>query len=428
MGTDAREKKIIAVLFAAGMLIRIFFMCTTYFGDIYYIYMPPMLWTEHGHFNIYDYIKQHGQMLNGWIYYPPALFFVVSGTIKSITAVLPGFPQWIELLNRGDIANAMADPSRFQYLFAMKLPFLLCDAAATAILLRIGRPNIRKFIVAFWILNPQVIHTTYIVGQFDVLIALCMAAAILLFYRDKQIASSLVLGAATALKVFPGIVLFLQSFTGGKKPGRMILLFMLGILISVALTVPFLLHRGTGVLESYFTYPGIGSAEGGGVAKFFIRLTPVILLSFYMLAKQRSHPDFLTDATVVLLSTFLLTVRFEDRYLLWIYPAVIIYASQDKKTALLPILILIFVNLSTLTFYSDVITNVFSPLAGKPLHINWIPEYCAAHGLIAPHKIFKISTKLFMAILVFRILIQKKKSSIDSDDGGNRSEPALKTV
>ncbi len=243
------------------------------------------------------------------------------------------------------------------------------------------------------------------------MIAFCMSYSLLLYYRDKKIGTSLVLGTAAALKVIPGVVLFIHSFVSDRRYTGKILLFLLGISISLVLTIPFIIHGDMSVIEAYVTNPGIGAAGSGNIIKLMIRLSPLMIVSLIVLVRSRLWHDYLPDAMIVLIAVFILTVCFEDRYILWIYPAIIIYAAKERKAALLPIVILLLVNLSTLTFYSGVTTNAFSPLAGRPLHIDWIPEYCAAHGLIAPHKIFKTLTKLFMAILVIRILFQKRNTS-----------------
>lgn len=405
MKTENRTRTLIIIALAAGYAARMFLMATTYSGDLGYIYGPPLIWTEHGYFNVYAHMNAFGWDTSQMIYYPPGMLLISASFEKIISLIFPSFPTWVLLLREGDTAAAMADPARFYYLFLMKLPSLACDALLVKLLLRMRDRIPVGYTLFFWVLNPFVIHDLYMVGQFDSIVALPVCAAMYHYYSGRHQRVSVYLGIAAAIKTFPLIVVFCHALISGRSHGEKIRLLVIGGIIPLMLTLPFLIGGDFTVLRSYFASGvGVESTSGGGLVNLLLRMTPVAAVLAIILVRRKGYSDYLPRAAIALLFMLILTVRFEDRYVLWVIAPLMIYAAGGGTPRLWVILVVVFSNLSTFTYYGELVTQVFSPLAGGPVSTGWIADYCAGHGLPMPHKIFKILMKTAMVIITVKIL------------------------
>lgn len=160
--------------------------------------------------------------------YPPPAYLVHAVFNKLFFWAYPKNAFWT-LIN--DIGKLRQTPGFAALMYWLKLPYLLADILCFYLLLRYLPKADGNRLIWLWWFNPVVIYTCYLVGQFDIFVALFLIAAVAAI--KKPLLSALMLGLGAGFKPFS---LLLLPFL----PGNRIKNILVGIGTYLVLIAPYL--------------------------------------------------------------------------------------------------------------------------------------------------------------------------------------------
>ncbi len=372
-----------------GLLIRFILMpCTMHGQDLLTVHYFPMMFVKEGIWDPYGFISNNAANFPN-TYYGPVLFIIISIVnfifIKVFHAVslvrmleissTMMFKQFMTV----DYVYALAKLDLLKNLFLMKTPYLLFDLLIGAILLRLAatiKAKLRAY--KLWMLNVVVLHTTYMVGQFEIIPAFFMIAALFcaMLKRPYLAVVSLSLGGAT--KLFPYILILPASLLLGQDWGKRLRLLLTAGIVSVALYLPFYLASGKAVFGIFMLSQPV---EYAGITRWILTGIFAILYVFISVNAVKDsrapHPEtklLFYFLTVALLACTVTRIRL--RYLVLITPLLALFLAQYKYKkftiiTLLIILLAAFLSLPVRTLQ----WGLFAPLNPEYLiNLPTIPE------------------------------------------------------
>ena len=255
-----------------GLLIRLAVMPFTMHPDIVFVHYFPSLLAYHGVVDVYGYIARHFaesvQQL-GWSYYPPWTYFTLGLFQLVMRPFVSGFDTWIRISGIGGDVPGLplylmlpAGEHAFRYIFAMKIPYLVFDLLAGLIILRIPQDR-NKALTAFkfWMLNPVVLYSCFIFGQFDVIPACFIILSLYFARRGHPVWAVVALGIGGGYKIVPLVLLPLAAALLGRSYWERIRLFVLGLVPFVVPVALLYIPSQGAVLKSVF--PDVLSGKVG---------------------------------------------------------------------------------------------------------------------------------------------------------------------
>lgn len=295
-------------LLILGMIIRILIMPWFFHPDIKSQHFH-FQFLSHGVTNIFSYVENNKNKLpytDTFNYLP--LTYLSFGTVH---ALLKPFypPQFYTWLNDWGV-NQNNYPNLIYYMFVLKLPYLIFDLICGIYLLKIFGEKAFKF----WLFNPFTIYLIYCLGNFDIVPVCLSVMAYFYLTKNKNFLSFFLLGIASALKLYP--LLLLPFFLFYKKPQiknlfTNSLIYLLPIFISVA---PFLSNQS---FVKSFTSSGLSQLLLNQKI-LNIPIFPVfylIIFLLYFLKKIDINKSFL-----LLFLIFICFVPFHTQWILWFLP------------------------------------------------------------------------------------------------------------
>ncbi|OQA04690.1 MAG: GPI transamidase subunit PIG-U [bacterium ADurb.Bin400] len=181
--------------------------------------------------------------------YPPLWAFVLLLVGKVVTffsgaAALGGYVQGMvdATINNPNTIGFITSPA---FNLGYKIPLILADTAIAYMLFLIARPTSllrAEKVFAMWYLNPLVIFTSSVIGQFDVLPAALILIAITFLLEKKYFMSGLSLAIAALFKLYPVFLLPLYlvicySSNQGERRKKAMLHLLAGLFIPIAVFV-----------------------------------------------------------------------------------------------------------------------------------------------------------------------------------------------
>jgi hypothetical protein len=260
--------------------------------------------------------------------YPPLAYWTLYAWQQVVGLVVPD----VHSLQK-DTPRSWQDwythPSRFAMLFLLKLWVLPFDLLAGLLLLRLVAADKRRLIAAAWFLNPVLIYTTAIHGQFDALPVCLCVLGLLALRRQQFVACGFALGVAAAFKLYA--LLFLP-------PLLLLLPSVARLRTLAAFVVPFGLPF-VGVLPRYlaghpyydasFALLRVGDVALPVYALLYVAASVALLrLRTPTIGRQewRAYSAFL-----LLLLLFYLQAPFDLHYWAWALPFVLLLWADDGR-------------------------------------------------------------------------------------------------
>ncbi len=344
----------------------------------------------------------------------------------------------------------------------VKTPLILADLALGVVLYRFVK-DVRdetwaRRVLILWFLNPLVIWTSSVVGQFDVLPAMMTVIALISFYRKEFFVAGLALGLGAFFKVYPVylvilyLILIVWLSSVRKFPfltkatfrdaGRMIA----GGILSLVIVLPFFLsseavfdfifrragYSSYGGLNMWFLVPLVPQDAGllPDILPTILGLSPFIFLIAIALTvfiayrlrnsltgKNGDILSLLVLGNVFVVTAILVTQPVTNpQHLLWLFPFLLLIGSKDgrweRKLYVLTVLgILYFVGLQSFHAFlypTAVYTNAISV---GDLN-SAIQSYFTASGLLT-RKVWVISSAMLGGLTLLTIFLPKKFDPVE---------------
>lgn len=185
-----------------GLAVRLLLAPFTISSDLLAVYWRSHLIAFEG--RVYD-----DYLVNMGAHYLHAL------SLRVLAPLLPPPDQlwtdpwwWADTWGRtAQIQRAVSDsPDAFQTLLVLKLPYLVADLAAGALLLVLvahAAPRVRLRAWAFWMLSPIGLYAGYVFGRYEAFPIVLVVAALLAVERDRPWLGAVLLGLAVTTRTYP---------------------------------------------------------------------------------------------------------------------------------------------------------------------------------------------------------------------------------
>lgn len=325
-----------------GLLIRFLIMPFSFHGhDIFFIYYNPFKFLTQGAWDPYLWTSESfPQSAYNNLYFPPGMFFIISGFLYSVKFLLPLAGKLFSLFeawnftwegNTVHFARLFTDCQLFRTLFIFKLPYLFFDFATGLILARLLLPDDKNSLFAYkvWMLNPFVLHGCYALGQIDIIPAFFVMAAVYFMSLKRGYAAVLSLSSGILTKTLPVLVLpFAVILSAGAFKERL-KLFLAASLPAAVIIAVFYFSSGNAVIEALFFSPG----EIAAYRLFVFAAGYIFLFLFFFFISRRSgvSTDIIAASFAVVLLLFFSTYKVTIRYFIIVTPLLIYLSVKNRK-------------------------------------------------------------------------------------------------
>lgn len=341
--------------------------------DLVFINYFPMMFIKKGIWDPYGFISvnfPHALCT----YYGPFLFIIMS-IVNLICVKLFNALTLIKILEISgtmmfkqfatvDYVYAFSELGLFKNLFLMKIPYLVFDFLIGVILLKLAiSKKTAMGSYKLWMLNIVVLHSAYMVGQFDLIPAFFIIAALFAAVKKRPYLSIVSLSLGGATKLFPYILILPACLLLGHNWKKRFLLLFVGGILTLSLYLPFYLSSGNSVF-GFFIYSSL--KQYSGIAKWILMGIFIILYGIISIkaVRESANPGSERQLLYYFLVIGLLTYTIAPisfRYFVFITPLLALVLPQHKRFAVLIlfiILMLAFLRLPT----RDLQWGLFVPL------------------------------------------------------------------
>lgn len=308
-----KADKGLAWLIVIGVVIRIFLTAFLFHTDTKNIFIESDFINQ-GWRGAYNAAASAGRP----IYYPPLVYSLVEG-YKKIGAPLfsPYFSKW---LSDGTALSTENHPYLFRDLLVMKLPLLIFDLLIGLLLYLTVSAALRRKVVWLWLFNPLTLYAVYGFGNYDVLPAALVAAAILLAKKEKWTFAYLALGLAGGLKLFALLLLPILFFADKRRAMTKTAGLVAGFIVFGLATLPAWLDPF--VFKSIFL-----SNLSGSLFRTHLELSPGIYLPIFislyflfLLWLWRKKTIDLASGFLLVIGSLLSWSYFNPQWIIWLVP------------------------------------------------------------------------------------------------------------
>lgn len=356
-------KKPLFLILIIGVLIRLLLSSITFHPDI-------------AHFDLAGHVFGKGYFLNFYDYsdsvfnYPPAVYFTVGIFNWMLTS-------WIDHSFHDNFLfhfpDTLGDLRLHLHLFLLKIPYLPFDIATALMLYKFFSAKREKFLAfTFWIFNPWVLYSTYMMGQFDVIPTFFVILALFVATRDKDsikkiFLAATLLGIGASFKVYPLLFLLPVASFLNSWPKRLLAVFG-GILVYLITILPFIGSVGfrsqalvaNQSLKSLYAQIPISGGES-----IILFLVFICFFYFIFLNRIENYEDLWKRIFIILLLFFIFT-HYHPQWFLWLTPFLIIELIRSNfKHLFLMILITISFLGQVFLFEQSLSIGLFAPLNPK---------------------------------------------------------------
>ncbi len=229
-------KKLVPWLIA-GLVLRLVLMVTTIHPDFRAVNLAGFLIAQKGEiFTFYDHISKLPRN-HTWVklygddlfIYPPVAY-LTHGLFNKL--LYPLYPKPLFMILLDDIGKVVGNPNLPLLLFLLKLPYLIADGLCLFVLRKILNPEKRLLGSLVWLFNPINVYTSYMVGQFDIFVALFILIA-LYFSKKNQLLAAASVALSAGFKPFTLLLLPLL-------PGSKIKNILTGLSVYLLTLLPYL--------------------------------------------------------------------------------------------------------------------------------------------------------------------------------------------
>lgn len=327
-----------------GLLLRFLIMPFTLHSiDLFSIQYTPFLIIRQHQIDVYQYF--HSRFPDyPFFLYPPATLYLTLIFQKIFLPLLPSLTSLMEtfervaFLQRGGtvhLASALQDPYLFRTLFLFKVPYLIYDFSIAAVLLTLAEGAKQKiWAYRLWMLNPFSLHTSYAIGQIDMMVAFFLLISLFMFQKGWLRAGMVMLGVGGLVKLAPFYLIPGIAFLFGKGIRGKLTLLICGILplvgvLSFSPDAKAML-QSWGAYADYFWRASPSVAGGSKLLILFLIIGYGGTILFFF-SQQENKTKSLLSVYSILLLILLLTVSPKIRFLLWVAPFLILEFLRQPR-------------------------------------------------------------------------------------------------
>ena len=392
--------------FLISLLLRLIVMPFTVHGDLFFVYNTPHIFS-HGEWNAYQIASE-----NFSPYYPPFALIFFSSVQIAFRFIFPGFEEFTHSLRFLSSSDLYESEHLFTFLFLMKLPYLLFD---TLIILTCWKmlPNDKSKLnfTIFWAVNPVVIYSTYMFGQFDLIpSSFVILACYFSLQRGKEHYACLSIAAGCLFKIFPIVFLPIVLLISARRVKDFIRLSLYGIFPVLFFYGVFYAISGEAALKQFsvLSYNTKMFIDYKIVILRFCQGTVYLLLCAHLRLYKREQMNY-TIIIQYFLAIYIavhwgLELGF-TQYLAWMNPFLVLFVQQHPKWEKKYYFLILIIFLGGLKSRTSAL-GVFAPI-NPDLFLSF-PSLKDFTGFIFNQKIYDysvgISFKIITALWVLSIL------------------------
>lgn len=271
--------------------------------------------------------------------YPPLAYYTMAFFQVSFYHLAPAVP--LDIYGFQATMNWLTGGDVFRQLFFFKIWYLIFDLGAAYLIWRIFKDDQHKsyLVLAFWMLNPIIIYTTYFHGQFDVVPVFFTILALFCVQKGHSYWAVFFIGIAACYKNYaffflPPAVLILTELWGER-----VKLFLLGTVPYVLLILPRLGEYTHSVSNYGDLFFKVGYDLGAG-AQVFVFFGIYAVLLWYLYQRRANTFEDLWRACFVILLIYFQFSYSELHYWIWLIPFAAIFLAE-RPTEVIPLYLVI---------------------------------------------------------------------------------------
>ncbi len=416
-------KKIISIILAVGIVLRIFLSFSTYHSDVAPFDFAGKVISQGNITNFYDYLwnlpEDHPYLKvypRNLFNYPPPVYFFLGG-VSLLTTWMVNPEVYANFIL--DFPSTLGNIQLNLLLFLLKLPYFFFDIAIAYMLMAFFKEEKKKlWIFGLWIFNPINLYATYMVGQFDIIPTFLSVWVLYLVLKNKEkidsislIPSGILLGVGAAFKIFP--LLFILPLALLKKDwwGRIKVLCS-GFLTYLVLAFPFIFSKGfraTAALAGQTTKSLYAQIPISGGESIILFLAVVVFLYLVFIYKKTAAEDLWKRFFLMMLTFFVFT-HYHLQWFVWITPFLLIDLVKSNFKNWVAIVLTLLSYIGLMTFFDPGLTVwLFAPI--NPL-LWGAPGVWQLIGLNPDINIFRsIFHTLFVGAAIYYFYIHFPKNT-----------------
>lgn len=328
-----RHKLTIQQLVLIGVLIRFVLAPLTMHADIFFVYKFPHF-LSHGQWNVYEIAEKDYNAS----YYPAITLFIFTFFDFIFSSLFSTYEAFVHSLFTTNSILALNSPNIFSNVLLFKTPYFVFEALILLMAWKmIEKDSTKKNFTFLMAVNPLIIYSTYLFGQFDLLPAYFLfAAGFFALQKGREHWGSIAIACGFMSKIFP-IIFFpfylLIAAHNIKNAIKLTLYFLLPIL-----TIYSALYAINGdsifFLLKNFSY-NLNTTQS--IKHLLIRLLQAATYgvicwhAFFIAKKQLSYPLIAKYFLVIYMAAYWGLYVHSTHYFIWHIPFFILLASFDPK-------------------------------------------------------------------------------------------------
>lgn len=407
-----------AAIIAVSFFIKLTLMPIATHSDLFAVEIFPPLLLKEDVIDIFSYLDQKGESY----FYPPLSYYLFGLFEFLLQNFSSSYLNWLDSIRSSYLnglegqadafIKAAPNPNIFKDLFLAKTPFLIFDIASLLIIFKFTNEKIlRRNSMHLWILNPVIIYTTYIFGQFDIIVLFFILWGFYLIRKHSKL-GMLSLGIAGALKSYPFIIVLPLVLIYGKDLKERLKLIIVALIPFIVSIVPVLINSPHLAIFTFFPknmfhykQPLEGWEKYSQLIKYgslALSYSLILLLSAFIKLKDKWRTSVGISLIVVLLA-LTLAGRTHFHYLIWELPLIILWFRKNLKFLTVIILTQTISFASYKLLANQLQLGLFAPL--NPDYFSSLPTFNSLINQIIPYRIISTLGFLVFTFVNFYLIL-----------------------
>ncbi len=324
-----RHKLTIKQWVLIGILIRFIIAPLTMHADIFFVYQFPHF-LSHGQWNVYEI----GEKSYNASYYPAVTLFVFSFFDIIFSSLFSTYEAFVHSLSTTNSTIALNSPNIFSNVLLFKAPYFIFEALIFLAGWKMIKDDSTKINFAFLMaINPLIIYSAYLFGQFDLLPALFLfVAGFFALQKDREHWGSVAIACGFMSKIFPIIFFpfYLLVAAQNIKNAFKLIFYFIAPILSVYSVLYVINGDSIFFLLKKFSY-NLNSTQS--IKHLVIRLFQattygiVCWHAFFVARKQINYPLLTKYFLVIYMAAYWGLNVHSTHYFIWHIPFFILLAS-----------------------------------------------------------------------------------------------------